>query len=72
EAMQLSAKGLGVKSAPKALSYSSPSEVGEAEVRGETAADDDSPESEARRQANAKNRSRQKSKQQRKSRKNNR
>jgi preprotein translocase subunit SecA len=72
EAMQLSAKGLGVKSAPKALSYSSPSEDGGAEVRGETAADDDSPESEARRQANAKNRSRQKAKQQRKSRKNNR
>jgi preprotein translocase subunit SecA len=71
EAMQLSAKGLGVKSAPKALSYSSPSEDGAAEVHGETA-QDDSPESEARRQANAKNRSRQKAKQQRKSRKNNR
>jgi preprotein translocase subunit SecA len=72
EALQLSAKGLGVKSAPQALSYSAPSEDGEAEVRGETLVEEDSPESEARRQANAKNRARQKAKQQRKSRKNNR
>jgi preprotein translocase subunit SecA len=71
EALQVSAKGLGVKSAPQALSYSAPSEDGEVEVRGETI-DEDSPESEARRQANAKNRARQKAKQQRKSRKNNR
>ncbi|WP_455423614.1 preprotein translocase subunit SecA [Aeromicrobium wangtongii] len=72
EALQLSAKGLGVKSAPQALSYSAPSEDGEAEVRGETLVEEESPESEARRQANAKNKARQKAKQQRKSRKNNR
>ncbi|MCW2829833.1 MAG: preprotein translocase subunit SecA, partial [Aeromicrobium sp.] len=71
EALQLSAKGLGVKSAPQALSYSAPSEDGDVEVRGETV-EADSPESEARRAANAKNRARQKAKQQRKSRKNNR
>jgi preprotein translocase subunit SecA len=71
EALQLSAKGLGVKSSPQALSYSAPSEDGEAEVRGDTV-EEDSPESEARRAANAKNRARQKAKQQRKSRKNNR
>ncbi|MET0929296.1 MAG: preprotein translocase subunit SecA, partial [Aeromicrobium sp.] len=70
EAMQLSAKGLGVKSS-QVLSYSAPSEDGEAEVHGETV-EEDSPESEARRAANAKNRARQKAKQQRKSRKNNR
>ncbi|MET0449672.1 MAG: preprotein translocase subunit SecA, partial [Aeromicrobium sp.] len=70
EAMQLTAKGLGVKSS-QVLSYSAPSEDGEAEVHGETA-EEDSPESEARRAANAKNRARQKAKQQRKSRKNNR
>src|SRR3546814_9996089 len=35
EALQVSAKGLGVKSAPQALSYSSPSEDGDAEVHGE-------------------------------------
>jgi len=72
EALQLVAKGLGVKSAPKALSYSAPSEDGDVEVHGESPVDDDSPESEARRAANAKNRARQKAKQQRKSRKNNR
>jgi preprotein translocase subunit SecA len=71
EALQLSAKGLGVKSAPQALSYSAPSEDGEVEVRGETA-EEETPETEARRVANAKNKARQKSKQQRKSRKNNR
>ncbi|NRQ51523.1 preprotein translocase subunit SecA [Aeromicrobium sp. YC3-14] len=71
ETMQLTAKGLGVKSAPQALSYSAPSEDGEPEVRGETITED-SPEAEARRAANAKNKSRQKAKQQRKSRKNNR
>lgn len=72
EALQLSAKGLGVKSAPQNLSYSAPSEDGDVEVRGETMDDDDEPETEARRAANAKNRARQKAKQQRKSRKNNR
>ncbi len=68
---QLTAKGLGADKKPQALSYSSPSEDGEAEVRGETATEE-TPESEARRQANAKNKARQKAKQQRKSRKNNR
>ncbi|AWB93010.1 preprotein translocase subunit SecA [Aeromicrobium chenweiae] len=73
EALQLTAKGLGVKSAPQALSYSAPSEDGDVEVRGETApAEEDTAETEARRAANAKNRARQKAKQQRKSRKNNR
>jgi preprotein translocase subunit SecA len=72
EALQVSAKGLGVKSAPQALSYSAPSEDGEVEVRGEVAEDDDAAEPDARRVANAKNRARQKAKQQRKSRKNNR
>jgi preprotein translocase subunit SecA len=71
EAMQLSAKGLGVKSSPQALSYSAPSEDGDVEVHGETV-EEDTPESEARRVANVKNRARQKAKQQRKSRKNNR
>ncbi|WP_456698262.1 preprotein translocase subunit SecA [Aeromicrobium sp. P5_D10] len=71
EAMQLSAKGLGVKSAPQALTYSSPGEDGDAEVHAELS-DEDPAETEARRQANAKNRARQKAKQQRKSRKNNR
>jgi preprotein translocase subunit SecA len=69
--LELSAKGLGVRSAPKALSYSAPSEDGDVEVRGEDA-EEDPAETEARRQANAKNRARQKAKQQRKSRKNNR
>jgi preprotein translocase subunit SecA len=68
---QLTAKGLTADKKPQALSYSSPSEAGEAEVRGETATEE-TPESEARRQANAKNKARQKAKQQRKSRKNNR
>lgn len=68
---QLTAKGLSAEKKPQALSYSSPSEAGEAEVRGETATEE-TPESEARRQANAKNKARQKAKQQRKSRKNNR
>jgi preprotein translocase subunit SecA len=71
EVMQLSAKGLGVKSAPQNLSYSAPTEDGDVEVHGETV-EQDSPESEARRAANAKTRARQKAKQQRKSRKNNR
>ncbi|MCL8251783.1 preprotein translocase subunit SecA [Aeromicrobium fastidiosum] len=71
EVMQLSAKGLGVKSAPQNLTYSAPTEDGDVEVHGETV-EDDSPESEARRVANSKNKARQKSKQQRKSRKNNR
>ncbi|KAA1378269.1 preprotein translocase subunit SecA [Aeromicrobium fastidiosum] len=71
EVMQLSAKGLGVKSAPQNLSYSAPSEDGDVEVHGETV-EEESPETEARRVANAKNRARQKTKQQRKSRKNNR
>jgi preprotein translocase subunit SecA len=71
EAMQLSAKGLGVKSSPQALSYSAPSEDGDVEVHGETV-EEDTPESEARRVTNVKNRARQKAKQQRKSRKNNR
>ena len=70
---QLTAKGLGGEKKPQALSYSAPSEDGEAEVRGETAtASADTSEAEARRQANAKNKARQKAKQQRKSRKNNR
>ncbi|WP_371811283.1 preprotein translocase subunit SecA [Aeromicrobium sp. CFBP 8757] len=71
EVMQLSAKGLGVKSAPQNLTYSAPTEDGDVEVHGETV-EDDSPESEARRVANSKNKARQKAKQQRKSRKNNR
>lgn len=68
---QVTAKGLAADKKPQALSYSSPSEDGVAEVRGETVADE-TPEAEARRQANAKNKARQKAKQQRKSRKNNR
>lgn len=71
EVMQLSAKGLGVKSAPQNLTYSAPTEDGDVEVHGETV-EEDSPESEARRVANSKNKARQKAKQQRKSRKNNR
>ncbi len=70
---QLKAKGLDSEKKQQALSYSSPSEDGEAEVRGEAAAaSTETPEAEARRQANAKNKARQKAKQQRKSRKNNR
>jgi preprotein translocase subunit SecA len=68
---QLTAKGLAAEKKPQALSYSAPSEGGDAEVHGETAVDE-TPEAEARRQANTKNRARQKAKQQRKSRKNNR
>jgi preprotein translocase subunit SecA len=68
---QLTAKGLSAEKKPQALSYSSPSEAGDVEVRGEAAVED-TPETEARRQANAKNKARQKAKQQRKSRKNNR
>ena len=72
---QLTAKGLGGEKKQQALTYSSPSEDGEAEVRGESASVGDSSDAEAaeaRRQANLKNRARQKAKQQRKSRKNNR
>ncbi|MEO6605097.1 MAG: preprotein translocase subunit SecA [Aeromicrobium sp.] len=70
---QLTAKGLGGEKKQQALSYSSPSEDGEVEVTGDTsAASTETPEAEARRQANAKNKARQKAKQQRKSRKNNR
>ena len=72
---QLTAKGLTADKKPQALSYSSPSEDGEAEVTGSAEASSSSnetPEAEARRQANAKNKARQKAKQQRKSRKNNR
>ncbi|MDR7086231.1 preprotein translocase subunit SecA [Aeromicrobium panaciterrae] len=70
---QLTAKGLGGEKKQQALSYSAPSEDGEAEVRGDSAsASAETPEAEARRQANAKNKARQKAKQQRKSRKNNR
>jgi preprotein translocase subunit SecA len=70
---QLTAKGLGGEKKQQELSYSAPSEGGEAEVRGETAsASTETPEAEARRQANAKAKARQKAKQQRKSRKNNR
>ncbi|MCW2751963.1 MAG: preprotein translocase subunit SecA, partial [Aeromicrobium sp.] len=69
---QLTAKGLEADKKPQTLSYSSPSEDGEAEVRADDSSSDDPTEAEARRQANAKNRARQKAKQQRKSRKNNR
>jgi preprotein translocase subunit SecA len=70
---QLTAKGLGGEKKEQALSYSAPSEDGEAEVSGSSpAAASETPEAEARRQANAKNKARQKAKQQRKSRKNNR
>ncbi len=70
---QLTAKGLGGEKKQQALSYSSPSEDGEAEVRGATeSSSNETPEAEIRRQANAKNKARQKAKQQRKSRKNNR
>ena len=71
----LTAEGLGGEKKQQALTYSSPSEDGEAEVRGESASVGDSSDAEAaeaRRQANLKNRARQKAKQQRKSRKNNR
>jgi preprotein translocase subunit SecA len=69
---QLTAKGLTVDKKPQALSYSAPSEGGDTEVRGESGVVEETPETEARRQANAKNKARQKAKQQRKSRKNNR
>ncbi len=70
---QLTAKGLDGEKKKQALSYSAPSEDGEAEVRGDSpAASAETPEAEARRQANAKAKARQKAKQQRKSRKNNR
>ena len=72
---QLNLKGVGEKK-PQQLSYSAPSEDGDAEVLSSNAASDagsDTAEAaEARRQANAKNKARQKAKQQRKSRKNNR
>jgi preprotein translocase subunit SecA len=68
---QLTAKGLGGPKKPQALSYSSPSEDGEAELHAEGAVEE-TPETEARRLANTKNKARQKAKQQRKSRKNNR
>jgi len=72
---QLNVKGVGEKK-PQNLSYSSPSEDGDGEVRtssGRSSGDgEQSAEAEARRQANAKNKARQKAKQQRKSRKNNR
>jgi len=72
---QLNVKGVQEKK-PQNLSYSAPSEGGEAEVRAGSSADSDSgdqaSDAEARRQANAKNKARQKAKQQRKSRKNNR
>jgi len=74
---QLNAKGLGGDRKPQALSYSAPSADGDQEVRSESgggsvATTDETPEAEARRQANAKNKARQKAKQQRKSRKRNR
>jgi len=72
---QLNVKGVEEKK-PQNLSYSAPSEGGEAEVRSGSSADsgsgDQATDAEARRQANAKNKARQKAKQQRKSRKNNR
>jgi len=72
---QLNVKGVEEKK-PQNLSYSAPSEGGEAEVRSASSADsvsgDQATDAEARRQANAKNKARQKAKQQRKSRKNNR
>ena len=67
---QLNLKGVGEKKQQN-LSYSAPSEDGEAEVRS-AGADGSNDEAEVRRQANAKNKARQKAKQQRKSRKNNR
>ena len=66
----LQARGLEGRKRQQQLAYSAPSETGDAEVVGDTAAGDS--EAEARRQANAKNRARQKAKQQRKSRKRNR
>ena len=72
---QLNLKGVDEKK-PQNLSYSSPSEDGDGEVRtssGRSSGDSEqSADAEARRQANAKNKARQKAKQQRKSRKNNR
>jgi preprotein translocase subunit SecA len=67
----LQAKGLGERRQQQ-LSYSAPSETGDAEYVGREASSAESSEAEARRQANAKNRARQKAKQQRKSRKRNR
>ncbi len=67
---QLNLKGVGEKKPQQNLSYSAPSEDGEAEVTSGVSTGGD--EAEARRQANAKNKARQKAKQQRKSRKNNR
>ncbi len=70
---QVLAKGLGGEKKQQKLTYSAPSEDGDAEVRSTTGtAEAEDPEDEARRQANAKNKSRQKAKQQKKSRKNNR
>jgi preprotein translocase subunit SecA len=67
----LQAKGLGERRQQQ-LSYSAPSETGDAEYVGQEASSAESSEAAARRQANAKNRARQKAKQQRKSRKRNR
>ena len=64
---RLGAKGLEARKQQN-LSYSAPSESGDAELVG----DDGSPEAQARAQANSKNKARQKAKQQRKSRKRNR
>jgi preprotein translocase subunit SecA len=70
-AAHLEAKGLQARKQQQ-LSYSAPSETGEAEFVGEAGEPADLSEAEARRQANAKNKARQKAKQQRKSRKRNR
>ena len=68
---QLFAKGLQERKTAQKLSYSAPSEDGEAEVRDDTNAPDAS-ELDRQRQMKAKNKNRQKAKQQRKSRKKNR
>ena len=67
---QVAAKGLGERK-EQALSYSAPSESGDAEVHGDQAAADIG-DNVNRQHANAKNKARQKGKQQRKSRKKNR
>jgi preprotein translocase subunit SecA len=65
------AKGLEARKQQQ-LSYSAPSETGEAASLGDLDADESGAEADARRQANTKNKARQKAKQQRKSRKRNR
>jgi preprotein translocase subunit SecA len=69
---QLFAKGLQEPKAAQNLSYSAPTEGGEAEVRDQDDVGGDPEVQQRQRQVNVKNKNRQKAKQQRKSRKKNR